>query len=235
MALAKKKPDAAPPTPQALAVYVDTLVPYKSTAEESAEEAQAALTQVLGFKIDSKETFAEVAEVGQWAHERFKFFDAERTISVGPLNEEVDRINAWFKPGLDMLKRIKEVSKTLMGAYMLEQRRREDELLRAAQEAAQKALATDADVQNSAAMQESRALVSAAADVVPVKVAGVSDKTLWKWTLLDPAAFVRAHPEMSMPDEKKLAAWVSQHGDKNVPVGVKVEADVKISLRSVKK
>ncbi len=211
--------------------YTDQLTTQVENAKTEASEAEKSLVLIRKIRVTSP-----------------VFLDDERKISVMPLNHEVDRINAWYKPALDALKQIVEQGKTLMGAYTLEQQRKERLLLEQAQAEAQKALAAQAEAARLAEAQKtagavvqaaaaSTAMVAtaveAAALTAPPKVAGVSaPKPTWKFTITNPEALVKARPDLAMPDEKKVKAWVEEHGDKEVPPGVKVEADVAFTVRS---
>lgn len=241
--------------------YTDQLTKQVEGAKTEAGEAEKSLALIKSIKITSPAFFEEVAGIVRQASGKLKFLDDERKISVMPLNHEVDRINAWYKPALEALKKIVEQGKSLMSAYTLEQQRKERLLLEQAQAEAQKALAAQAEAQRLAAEAQKAVtdgavagaaeagvvaqtamvaasdaatkFVEAAGATAPPKVAGVSaPKPAWKYTITDPQALVKAHPDLSMPDEKKVKAWVAEHGDKNVPTGVKVEADVKFTVRS---
>ncbi len=241
--------------------YTDQLTKQVEGAKTEASEATKSLALIKQIKITSPAFFEEVAGIVKQASGKHKFLDDERKISVMPLNHEVDRINAWYKPALDALKQIVEQGKTLMGAYTLEQQRKERLLLEQAQAEAQKALAAQAEAAKLAAEAQkavvagaaeagvvaqtamvaaaaeaganATAFVEAAALTPPPKVAGVSaPKPTWKFTITNPEALVKARPDLAMPDEKKVKAWVKDHGDKDVPPGVTVEADVSFTVRS---
>ena len=229
MTTAKKKHEAKGSFESVLTVYVESLQPSKDRAQTASGEAQAMLTLITGYVIHTQEEYEQCAELVKEIQGKIKLLDEERKVTVTPLNDEVKRINDWYRPALDALKQVKDRGLKVMGEYVLEKKREEARLLQEAQEAAQKVLATAPDVRGG--MEPAAALVAQAAATAPTKVQGVSDRPVWKWSVVDAEALVRAHPELAMPDPKKIAAWIAEHGDQNVPTGVEVVADVKFIVR----
>lgn len=210
--------------------YAEGLASSRERAETEAGAAQQMLTIIADYRITSQDEYEQTGTFVKEVQAKIKLLDDERKIAVTPLNDEVKRINDWFRPALDTLKAVKERGLRVMGDYVLEKKREEARLLQEAQEAAQKVLASEPDVRGS--MEAAQALVAQAAAAIPTKVQGVSDRPVWQWSIADADALVRAHPELAMPDPKKIAAWVAEHGDRNVPTGIKVVADVKFVVRA---
>jgi len=219
-------------TTQVFEMYADSLKTQRASAIEAASEAGEMWSLIEGWSIQTQDEYAECGALLKEVKGKIKFLDDERKISVGPLNEEVKRVNDWFRPALDRLKQISDHAMRLMGSYTLRQKQEEQRLLQEAQAAAQAVLATEPDVHSAAGMQQAASLVTEASNAAAPKVSGIGVKPVWKFDVVDAAALVRAHPELAMPDMKAIGAWVKEHGDKNVPTGVKVVADVRFNVRS---
>jgi hypothetical protein len=200
------------------------LAEKQQMADDAASESAQMLTMLRAFEITTKETFSECAAILKDVTGRIKFLDEERKIAVEPLNQEVKRINGWFKPALDRLKEIQTTIKTQMGAYELRQRQEQERLMAAAAEEARRVLVTQPD-----GMQSTQALVQQAANAAAPQVAGVSGRAVWSWEIEDADKLDR---RFLMPDVKAIEAWVKEHGDKDVPAGVKVVRDVRYTVRS---
>lgn len=213
----------------AIGVYVASLQPTCETGLKEADGFWTSLEKIK--KIESKEVYELLGETAREAKEKWKFLDDERKVSVTPLNEEVKRINAWYKPALEKLKAVSDRCEAMMGVYVLEQRRKERELLEKARIEAQKVIATNADPQVALSTATS-SLVQAAAEVAPPKLDKTSDKPTWNYEITDPLLLVTKHPELAMPDPKKVKAWVAEYdGKKPVPAGMKIEEAVKVTVR----
>lgn len=212
---------------KALVVYTAELAPKQKLAEEAGVEGVEMLQMISGYAITTQEQYAALGEMLREVKGKIKFLDEERKISVGPLNEEVKRVNDWFRPALDSLKKISEHIVRLMSAYMLQQKREEDRLLAEAEEAAKAVLATNPDV-NGAQVQATQALVQQAAEAVAPKVQGITSRPVWTFEVTNPALLER---RFLKPDLDAIAAWVKEHGDKDVPAGVEVRSDVRFTVR----
>lgn len=188
-------------------------------------EAQELVGVLPGLVITTPEQYEVAAGLVKDIAHKIKVADQERTISVKPLNDEVKRINDWFRPGLTKLKQVEEGLRKLMGDYVLRQRAEAARLAAEAAAAAQRALATSAEPAS-----EATALLKQAAAAEPPKVAGVSDKVRWTWRITDATKLPRAFQKL-VPDETALDAWVAAHGDKDVPAGVEVVPDVRFTVR----
>jgi len=176
------------------------------------------------FEVTTKESFEECAAILKDVTGRIKFLDEERKVSVDPLNQEVKRINGWFKPALDRLKDIQTTIKSAMARYEVRQREEQQRLMAAAAVEAQRVLVT-----NPEGMAGAQALVTQAAAAQAPTVSGVSGREVWTWEVVDEAALDR---RFLMPNPKAIEAWVKEHGDKDVPAGVKVVRDVRYIVRS---
>lgn len=193
-------------------------------AQEAANETESMLALLHSFEVTTKESFEECAGILKDVTGRIKFLDEERKISVEPLNQEVKRINGWFKPALDRLKEIQTTIKGAMGRYEVRQREEQQRLMAAAAAEAQRVLATSPE-----GMAGAQALVTQAAAAQAPTVTGVSGREVWEWEVVDETALDR---RFLMPDPKAIDAWVKEHGDKDVPAGVKVVKNVRYIVRS---
>lgn len=226
----------------------DALTPQQITALQAAQDAHASYEIIREYKIANASDYEFTSEIVKEAKEKAKFLDQERKITVTPLNDEVSRVNDWFRPGIEGFTKIAEHGARLMSNYVLAQKREEQRLLKEAQEAAAlRAVATlnanqaasvgDAGTAQKATEEakalagETAALVQAAGAALPPTIKGVNHKPAWKYVIKNPQVLVRAHPELAMPNDKALKAWVALNGNKNVPAGVEVEEDVKINFR----
>lgn len=200
------------------------LAQKEKLAQDAANESEGMLSMLHSFEVTTKDSFEECAAILKDVTGRIKFLDEERKVSVEPLNQEVKRINGWFKPALDRLKEIQTTIKSAMGRYEVRQREEQQRLMAAAAAEAQRVLAT-----NPEGMASAQALVTQAAAAQAPQVAGVSGREVWSWEVVDEAALDR---RFLMPNPKAIEAWVKEHGDKDVPAGVKVVRDVRYIVRS---
>jgi hypothetical protein len=200
------------------------LAQKEKLAQDAANESESMLALLHSFEVTTKESFEECAAILKDVTGRIKFLDEERKISVEPLNHEVKRINGWFKPALDRLKDIQTTIKTAMARYEVRQREEQQRLMAAAAAEAQRVLVT-----NPEGMAGAQALVTQAAAAQAPTVSGVSGREVWTWEVVDEVALDR---RFLMPNPKAIEAWVKEHGDKDVPAGVKVVRDVRYIVRS---
>jgi len=121
----------------------------KARAFEAAKENVEFFEVVKGYVIQSDDEYADAAEILKIVKHKFKVLDEERTISVKPLNDEVKEINAWFKPALERLKDCEAELKRIMGAYSLAKQQEQQRILAEAAKAAEAALVTSSDPQQS--------------------------------------------------------------------------------------
>lgn len=242
-------PEVLPP----LAAYVASLTTEQEHALAAFQEAQvdlAAITEpcaqcaaaggvrprcpvcagsgLVPVPIATKGDYEAVADLLKKVTSKRKFLDDERKVTVTPLNAEVDRVNAWFKPALDAFARLRGQAETLLSAWILKQRAEERRLMDEAAAAATIALNTAPSAITAPIAAATATLVTAAAAMVPAKVAGVSAKPVWKWVVTDEASLPRA---FLMRNDKALAAHVLANGNKNVPSGVEVTEDVSFRVR----
>jgi hypothetical protein len=189
------------------------------------QEAQGVLDVVLrpDFQVKTSEQYEELVGVVREIEGKWKFLDGERKVAVSPLNDEVKRINDWFRPALDTLKKIADRGREVLGVYVLAQRREEARLRAEAEAAAQRVLAAAPDAQ-----ADVKQIVKAGAQVSVPKVSGASVKPVFKFKVVDASKLER---RFLQPDLSAIGAWVTEHGLKGVPAGVEVEEDVKFSLR----
>ena len=200
------------------------LTQKEQLAQAAADESASMLAMLGSFEVTTKESFEECAFILKDVTHRIKWLDEERKVSVDPLNQEVKRINGWFKPALDRLKEIQTTIKSAMSRYEVRQREEQQRLMAAAAAEAQRVLATSPE-----GMASAQTLVQQAAQTQALQVAGVSGREVWTWEVVDEAQLDR---QFLMPNPKAIEAWVKEHGDKDVPAGVKVVRDVRYVVRS---
>lgn len=194
----------------------------RSRALEAAQENLEFVEVVKGYVIQNDDEYADAAELLKVVKHKHKLLDDERTISVKPLNDEVKEINAWFKPALDRLKQCETELKKIMGDYSLEKQKEQQRLLAEAAKAAEAALVTSSNPQQSV-MQ----LVQQATAAQAPKVAGVTVSKVWKWELVDPS---QVPSEYWSIDASKLDAAL-KNGVREIP-GVRVYEDARVIARS---
>lgn len=220
---------------QAIAIiYPPELTAQQERAAAEAVDAKETLA-ALSYAgkpavITSQDEYVEVGAVLKTANDKWKFLDEERKITVTPLNDEVKRVNDWYRPALEVLKSIRAQAESMMGVWILAQRREEQRLMLEAEAAAKKVLATapGAGVAGSEAMAPTQALVTAAAAAAPKKLDKVAHKPVWRWTVTDLSKVDRRFLKL---DEQAVSAWVKEHGNKDVPEGVEVTEDVGFTVR----
>lgn len=205
-------------------MVLEKLDEKEKLAQDAAEESATILALVQTFEVTTKESFEECAAILKDVTHRIKFLDEERKLSVEPLNQEVKRINGWFKPALDRLKDIQTKIKGAMGRYELRQREEAQRLMALAAAEARRVLVTDPE-----GMQTAQGLVMQSAAAQAPQVAGVSGREVWTWEVEDESKLDR---RFLMPNPQAIEAWVKQHGDRDVPAGVKVVRDVRYTVRS---
>jgi hypothetical protein len=220
------------------------LTAREALARSAAVEGQDMLGVLSKLVIKTTGEFGECGEILKGVVAKRKFLEEERTISVSPLNDEVKRINGWFKPASDVLKLVESTIRREMGQFELRQKAERDRLMAAAAAEAQRALAaplaTVALMQAAAGqgsngavaapMAATNALVQAAAAATPAAVAGVSGREVWTWAVADVDALDERFT-LKVVNKAALDAWVKEHGNSDVPRGVVVTADVKYVVR----
>jgi len=217
---------------EAPARYSEAVSVQRERAETEAVEAREMVSIIDSFKIGDAKAYEECGEIVKEVKGKIKFLDQERKVTVTPLNDEVSRINAWYKPALTALEKVASKGLQLMSDYVLQQRKEEARLLQEAQEAAQKVLEKSSNP-TGLQLALTGALVQAAADSAPPKVQGISaPKSKYTFKVTDAAKLIRNHPQFAMPDMKAIGEWVSTHGLKDVPAGVEVEEHVGFTVRS---
>lgn len=202
-------------------------------AIEQATEA-AEMVQAASFlAISTREESLDVSEMLKDVQSKWRLIDEERQISVRPLNEEVKRINDWFRPALDGLKDVRAKLEKAIATFVLSQRREEERLRLEAQQAAQKVLAAAENPQQEV-LKQTNALVTQAAQAAQAAEAtakGVSNKIVWVWKIVDLSKLPDEFWKRT-PDTEKIDDYVKAHGAKDVPPGVSVEPDVKFRVGS---
>lgn len=203
----------------------------KSTFEEASSYLDALAPKGKPDLIETQEEAKHIEEALAKFNSKLKFLDDERKISVTPFNDEVKRINDWYRPALEKLKALNETAKGMLGQWILRQRREAERLAREAEEKAKAALAAQNAQQSAQQAQQAHALMTQSAQatksVQVQKGAPVSHKPVWKFRIKDAASLPRAFLK---PDEDAIKKHVAEHGDTDVPSGVEVYEDVSFRI-----
>jgi len=164
----------------------------------------------------------DAEEANTYLRDRLKerdFFERLRKERVAPINAEHARVQAEFKPVLDLYDTIASTIKKALGKFMLakqaEQKRLYQEAAKAAQDESPQALT---------------AALVAADEAEPVKLEGSSVRGVWrvKRVLKDMLPL-----DYLIEDTKKIEAFARQHGADDRPVipGVVFELEAVVSVR----
>jgi hypothetical protein len=148
-----------------------------------------------------------------WAKTRLKLLKDTLSTFTKPHRDAEAKVRAWFKPGIADAEAVETLIKRRLADYALAQVVERQAQLEAASVAFQ-AGQVEAGVQALAAVPE------------PVKLAGTSERLVWKWEVLDPA---KVPATLCSPDAGKIAGAV-QAGARDIP-GVRVWQDVQIAHR----
>lgn len=211
--------------------YTEEIEPKFAFVKAEATDAKDILKVLeTGQMIATKEEYIYCGELLAQTKGKFKFLDEERTISVKPLNDEVKFVNDWYRPALDSLKKIKDIIEKRMAEYVLQQRREEARLLAEAEAAARKIPEVAAE-DKSAQVKAAGAMITQAANVAPPKLENISEKIVWKFEVTQPEKLDERFLK-KVPDLEKIGAWVDQHGDQDVPAGVKVSIHGRFTVRN---
>lgn len=192
---------------------------------------------VKNYVIESDDDFVDAAEFLKQVKHKWKVLDEERKGSVTPLNDEVKKINGWFKPALDALAEMEKNLKNMIAAFEMKKREEQTRLMeeasRAALTAATSITTTSTPEQEVAANAEVMRLVQEANAAERVKVAGISTRSVTRWEIAD---WDKVPFELCSPDPKKIAAFIEAHPEwplkAFVGVGLRVWQDVVVAARS---
>lgn len=195
-----------------------------------AQDAQGLLELAQAIQV-TEATVKDATDLLGWIAKAKKTAEELRQFFVRPLNEQVRRINAFFKERTEPLERADTLVRGKMLAFQQEQVRRKREAEEAARRAAE-------------AEQARRAAEAAAAGLPappppPVPVAVEAPKTVradlgtatavhtWTFEIVDESLIPR---EFLMPNEKAIRAAV-RAGVRHIP-GVRIYQDVSLQVRT---
>lgn len=183
------------------------------------KEGQEVFEAVNNFDIASQEDLTFATELIQEAKSRAKKLDDQRQEITKPINLALRKVNDLFKPAITAFQQIESTLKRKIVVYDALQKRRAQEALEAAQQAAQAG--------------ESQALTQALAThddaAQATKAQGLSAREAWTFRVTDPALVPR---EFLTVDEKALAAYArAKKGTASVP-GVEFFSEAVIAVRS---
>lgn len=200
--------------------------------DSAASEAKGLLATInaSGYVIESVREKEFIETTMQQLVAKRKFLDDERKVSTKPLNDEVDRINDWYRPALTALQNCVDRAKVVLSAYILQQKAEAARLAAEAEMKAKAALAAKSTEATEAKTEAKTLMVQSAAtqrSVQSQKGAAVTHKPVWKFRITDAASLPRA---FLMPDEAKIRTHVEKNGNNDVPAGVEVFEDVSFRI-----
>lgn len=193
-----------------------------------AEQAEAGHTfQVVStFEISNDEEYEEATTLLKAVKAKAKFWEQERKVSVEPLNQELKRINGFFKPVTNKLEEIEAALKRIIGAYTLRKHQEQQRLLVEAAEAARKAAAEQTVTQDAPDNTQTLALMAEAQAVAAPRIAGIGVKEVIDWELIDPNAV----PEIYKSVDKAKVDAAIKAGARDIP-GLRIFKTARVSAR----
>lgn len=166
----------------------------QADVERLRQTIQAELDSVTGIEIHTDEDQAAAAECLLTVAALRKKVEAERKKQVTPINKEHARIQALFKPLLDLCDQTRALVSEASGAYALVQAQAQREEMARATKAVQTG--------DTAELTSALNAVSAAA---PLATKGVTFKAFWRAEVVAPDLLPR---EYLTPDLAKIGAHV---------------------------
>lgn len=176
------------------------LVKASELALEYKTDAEKTEAYITDLAVASDKQYAAAASMCADVMRQAKEIDEKRVSFVGPLNEVVKNLNAFFKAPLEHLDKCEEILKKKLGAYVSGEAKKRNQLLIESGKADNEAYAEE--------------LIERAEAHMPPKLAGVSMRTTWKGEVVDaskiPAAYL-------IPDLKALNAMTkAKAGDPGI-------------------
>jgi hypothetical protein len=217
------------------------LVELTIAQPDNAAEARAhqALTRAESMSVTTADEYQAAADEVMAIKSKWKEIEDARKALKQPVDEAAKRIQSFFKPPLDFLARAENIIKRKMVSWKSEQDRIAREEQRKAEEKARKererlereaAKAAAAGREERAEVLRERAEVVVSAPVAPVapKVSGISERSVWKFEIVDAAKIPR---EFLMPNEKRIGEYVrAMKSDATIP-GVRIFEETSLASR----
>lgn len=181
---------------------------------------EVTLLEVLKDHVIQDE--AQQAEAGEFVKQvkaAFRLVDDTRASFTAPLREAEKWVNDQFRPVLNRLTETEATLKKMLGAFAAKQQAAQRALAVKAAELAPKAVTKEAYVEALAQVQQA----------APVKVQGVSTRTVWKFRVVNADDVERGY---CSPDEVKIRAAVAAGARGNDIPGVRIYEDQVVTVRS---
>ncbi len=173
---------------------------------EARHKLQNALAFAQEFPLDTPEQREQAQTIANGFHAQAKTWEAKLKSILAPFKEGIARLKDEVQPNIDTALAIKKTLLDRLGAKNLELELERDRALAA--------------IAANAGAAEPAAYVAAHVDLAaPAESGGFVD--VYSYEVVDAAA-VPLEFQMAVINHPKLAAHVKEHGDRNVPAGVKV-------------
>jgi len=201
--------------------------------------AQQSLAHAESMSVTNADEYQAAADEVMAIKSKWKEIEDARKALKQPVDEAAKRIQAFFKPPLDFLTKAEGIIKRKMVEWKSEQDRIAREEQRKAEEKARKererlereaAKAAAAGREERAEVLRERAEVVVAAPVAPVvpKVGGISERTIWKFEIVDASQLPR---QFLMPNEKRIGEYVRAMKSDATIAGVRVYEEIALASR----
>lgn len=179
----------------------------KQELESDTNDYHEALTAIQNFELDDQEGLEIAKEAIHEVKNKWKELEDKRKEYTSPLVKLQRLINADFKPAQDALKQMESTWKKKVSDYQLKIEEERQRLLVEAKKA-----------QAKGNLKKVQAAMTQMAET-DADMEGVSFREKWTYTITQPKKLPR---EFTIPDERKIAAYVREHKDKTKIIGVKV-------------
>lgn len=183
--------------------------------EKVQNDLSALASHFEGYKVTSEETQAECIEYLSQLKARKKKIEELRKEFVGPLNDQVKKINKMFKGETVKIDEMDLCLRATLREYM-------DEQARIAEEEAKRQLEKAQTVEEVNEVQEKK-------PTVHTDSGSATRKKVWKWKVTDRQALMNKRPELFVIDEKKINELM-RGGERDLP-GVEFYQESQISIR----
>jgi len=210
------------------------------------------LSKILDFKVVDAETNQKSAEFLGHVKARKDRIEELRVKFVKPLNDQVKVINNTFKIEMEPLVEMEAHLKSEMKSYLIaenaraeeEAKKKREEFLLAEQKRKEEmqALASQMTTANEEEKEKiieqmkelpvvQEEVVEEVSTTTRATTATVSAKKQWKYEIVDVATLMKEHPELFIPDEKAVKAFIKDVKEESTISGIRIFQDIVISTR----
>jgi len=220
------------------------------------KDVEGIIATATAIDVRSKEALDEAANMRMQIRKRETRIDAVRKELIAPYQDQVKTYNAAFKAESDKLAQARAILESKMEAFMkveelraLEAQRQIDEKRKADEkEAQEKAEALRKEAEQAATPEKAEELHAQAQEAVyaaqltnvPAEQAQatlrtesgtLSRKKVLAYEVYDQETFVRARPDLCMPDPKKVREWMMEQKQEYDGEGIRVFQQAQFSGR----